>query len=259
MGISEALAAILALPGEKAALHHNPAGFQERYGLTAAELDVLKNASPWGLQLTNNEHRTVRYDTLRSVLPRTLRHLAHSSAARVGSYLEQVPWQTTSTLAEAQRFLGWLTAGGGVDPQLSDLANYELMLYEVAVSREATEYATTIGSAPPRTLSVTSHRPRISPAARISSFSHDVTATQPTKQAHPLHLLAVKTAERWGPKVYRLSEEAVRLLRLCDGRRTAAQIATLATTPDRARDTEAALQQFVRQGALSVLSPDIER
>jgi hypothetical protein len=253
MGITEAIAAIVALPDAKAQLNRDPGAFQLRYGLTSAELDALRRASPLGFQLVNNEHRTARLETLQAILPRTLRLLRPAPSSLLAPYMDRVAWKTTSIPGEARRLLQWLEENGGLDPALLDLVRYEILLYELAEDHAASRYAIAHrGSGPSVRPLASSDRPGRSPAARIASFEHDVTATPPTPLAQPLHLLAVKSPDRWGPRVYRLSTEAMKLLLLCDGERTLAEvIAQAADVGSAVTDIPAALTRFVGYGALT--------
>jgi hypothetical protein len=221
----------------------DPRDLADRYGLSAAEMGVLLSLPATQLDLVRREVRAKRWDLL-SVLPATTRALSQweggrqrdaylTGTARPAGVIGRSGW----LVAEAAHLVDWLH-GHDLPPAVRELADFELLMLELAEDAAASEAALAAQAVPAAELHC---RPVVAETVRFRVFRHDVVALAAgippalgsDPPAAPTRLVLQKRWPLRWPAVTRAGEAVVDLLGRCDGSRTARELAAAATDPDR--------------------------
>ncbi|NRQ32998.1 hypothetical protein HII36_14275 [Nonomuraea sp. NN258] len=224
MGVREALAAMLTSDAESALLREDPGRLRHRYDLTEAELAMLAGAGTTGYRVSRVQLMRELRQALSTCLPGTVGELIGGHRVMWEEFLGRMvrrpqPAAQPPGMWEAERLVAWLAVHA--TPPLADFARYELtrakLLHDPEAVTAARESATR--EKPQNGHWWTLGLLRLSPAAWVAVFDHDVTAGGPVEG-----LLAVRTQvlvqRRWDRpalRAYRISESTARLLARCDG------------------------------------------
>ena len=254
MSLIEAVTAVLG--GRCTPADLDDPGFGPRYGLSASDLTVLRGLPTGEVEHLRREILSKRWDLL-SVLPATTRALTEHAGGRFRrDYLTGtsrpagVVGRPGWLVQEAAHLAGWLRERPDVPPALLALAEYELLVLELAEDARAgtAAQAETRAAGPPRP----HHRPRLSAAVRVRTFPYDVIALAAAPAAEATaRQTGVLLQKRWPqrlPVASRSGVEVVRLLARCDGRATIEQLA--ASADDRVR-AAAVLASLVTRNVLT--------
>ncbi|MFF3442494.1 hypothetical protein [Streptosporangium sp. NPDC002721] len=241
MGVQDALAALLTREAEAALLREDPVRLQRRYELSDAELAMLRGAAPDGYRVTYDGVRGKLRSAVAARLPDTVaellgRHRPLWEEFARGLVRRPQPVERPFGMWESERLTAWLATRA--TPRLAAYARYELARAALAHDRDAALAARAAAPAAP------ADRPpggalRLSAAARVGTYTHDVTAGPPIGEL-PAVRTRVLLQRRWRSPVvraYRIGDGTAALLEGCDGTRDAGQVIAV-VGGDRARAAE---------------------
>ncbi|MGJ6965737.1 hypothetical protein ACSDR0_27905 [Streptosporangium sp. G11] len=245
MGVQDALAAMLTCEKESALLREDPVGLQCRYELSDAELAMLSGAAPAGYRVTRTGVMGKLRSAIATCLPDTAAELLGAHRALWEEFARGVvgrprPAGRPFGIWESERLAAWLAVHA--PPRLAAYARYELAHAKLVHDRDAAlaarDAATAAGSAGSGDRPVAGAL-RLSAAARVGTYTHDVTAGPPIGEL-PAVRTRVLLQRLWRApvvRVYRIDDGTAALLARCDGTRDADQVIAEAGG-DRARAAE---------------------
>ncbi|MGS2641121.1 hypothetical protein [Streptosporangium sp. LJ11] len=241
MGVQDALAAMLTCEAESALLREDPVRLQRRYELSDAELAMLSGAAPDGYRVTHDGVRGKLRSAVTACLPDTVAELTGGHRAlweefTRGAVCRPQPVERPFGMGESERLTAWLAVHA--TPRLTAYARYELARAALVHDRDAALAARASAVAGPGRRTPAGAL-RLSAAARVETYTHDVTAGPPIGEL-PAVRTRVLLQRRWRAPVvraYRIGEGTAMLLAGCDGTRDADQVIA-AVGGDRARAAE---------------------
>jgi hypothetical protein len=280
-----ALANVLVSHDLLRALHRDPERVARRYGLCAAELELLRSAPPAGVHLTQRMIRAKRFTAVEFLMPQAARLLAEwddylTLSRYVDDVLPRPDVDMLRAVTQGTDLLAWLAREDppGLPPRLVELARFELTVAELAADPAAgaaartgaaatAEVRTTVPAAPAGLSTPDWGRPRLAADTRLLELSYDVLALPAHVTFEALAAAgpgtgAVLLRKRWqvrAPDCYRLGAATAALLRHCDGTRTAGQVvdAVTADRPELRTAALAALDRLAAEGAVTPTDPTL--
>ncbi|WP_329429529.1 hypothetical protein OG339_13175 [Streptosporangium sp. NBC_01495] len=228
MGVQDALAAMLVCEAESALLREDPVRLQRRYELSDAELAMLSGAAPDGYRVTYTGVLGKLRSAVAACLPDTVAELLGGHRALWEEFARGVvrrpqPAARPFGMWESERLTAWLATQE--TPRLTAYARYELARATLVHDRDAA-----LAARDAATVAGSGDRPagalRLSAAARVETYTHDVTAGPPIGEL-PAGRTRVLLQRGWRAPVvraYRISDGTAMLLARCDGTRDAAQV-----------------------------------
>jgi hypothetical protein len=279
-----ALANVLVSHDLLRALHRDPDRVAREYGLSPAELELLRSAPPAGVHLSQRMIRAKRFTAVEFLMPQAARLLAEwddylTLSRYVDDVLRRPDVDMLRAVTQGTDLLAWLAREDppGLPPRLVELARFELTVAELSADPAAGAAARARAAAPeppttvpasPAGLSVRDGgRPRTAADVRLLEVTYDVLAL-------PAHVTfealaeagpgpgAVLLRKLWqvrAPDCYRLGTATAALLRHCDGTRTAGEVvdAVTAGRPELRTAALAALDRLTAEGVVTSTDPTL--